>query len=357
MAGHVAKYAYINAKLRARLSTMLPEAFFERMEGAYSIGDAMTLLKDTDYAALAEVYDRTGEIKAVELKLLTREIDLYHDLHRQADETVGRLITAIQMRYEILALKRALRLWFDRQIRDRSVEEALSYLYRGQICHPIDMDAIVAAGSIEGIAAELRRTPYAEVIEERGPEVTSKRTLFPVEAGLDRLFFRRLLEVFDQLDRQDREIAGKLIGVEIDIENINRLVRFKEAYRLPPDEIVQDLIPRGHRVGPKLIESIVSAPDAGARITEILGGEYPELAAMITGTRASSPLPARLLLIERVLEEVLNIEIRRVLAGYPFTIGVVIAYFLLAQAESRRIRSILNAKFYGRDTRSQAVPS
>lgn len=347
MAGHVSRYAYINAKLRARISTMLPEAFFERMEEAYSLGDAFALLKETPYAALWEAYDRTGDLKAVELELLRLEIALYHDIGRHGDESVGELVAAIQLRHEILILKRALRLWFDRVVRGRPIDDALPYLFRDTICYQIEVDAIIAAGSIEEIASLLRKTPYSEVVSGAAGEVMGKRTLFPIETGLDRLFFRRLLEVLQRLDRRDSEIASRLVGVQIDIENINRLVRFKEAYRLPAEQILADLIPHGHRLSPKIINSILDSQDAGGRIAEILGGEYPELQAVISGARPSAPIPARLLLIERVLEEVLAIEIRRVLAGYPFTVGVVISYFLLAEAETRRLRSILNAKFYG----------
>lgn len=348
MAGHVGRYAFINAKLRARLSTMLPEEYFERLEGSYSLADAFALLKETTYAGLTDIFDQTGDLKAVELELLRQEIERHRDLRRQTEEPVGELITAIELRYEVLVLKRAFRLWFDRTIRNRPIDEALPYLYRGQICYPIDVDAVVGSAGIEQIAAELRKTPYASIVEKYGSEVTTNRTLFPVEAALDRLYFQRLLAAFEHLDRLDREIAGKLIGIEIDIENINRLVRFKEVYGLSYEELIADLIPQGHRLGPKLIESIIAAPDTGARIAEVLGSEYPELSAMMSGGRPSSPLPARLLLIERVLEEVLAIEIRRVLAGYPFSIGIVIAYFLLVQNETKRIRAILNAKFYGR---------
>lgn len=353
MAGHVGKYAYINAKLRARLSTMLPEEFFGRMEGTYSLAEALALLKETQYSNLVSVFDQTGDLKAVELELFAEEIARYGELKRQADETVTNMITAIELRYEILVLKRALRLWFDRTVRGREVDHALPYLYRKPICYPVDVDAVVSGGGVAEIAAILKKTPYGQILEERGPEVEAKRTLFPLETALDRLFFRRLLDAFGHLDRQDLDIASRLIGVQIDIENINRLVRFKEAYRLPFDEIIPDLIPRGHRLGPKVIESIVSSPDSGSQITELIAKDYPELSAMLG--RASGSLPARLLMIERILEEVLAIEIRRVLAGYPFTIGIVIVYFLLAQGETKRIRSILNAKFYGRHATAGAT--
>ena len=158
MAGHVARYAYINAKLRARLSTMLPEEFFSRMEEAYSLGETLALLKDTRYSSLAEVFDKTGDIKAAELELFKKEISLYRELNRQAEATVGDLITAIELRYEILVLKRALRLWFDRIVRERSIDEAIGYLFREPICYPLDIDAIVSAVSCFSVFCESKQT-------------------------------------------------------------------------------------------------------------------------------------------------------------------------------------------------------
>jgi len=34
------------------------------------------------------------------------------------------------------------------------------------------------------------------------------------------------------------------------------------------------------------------------------------------------------------------------LSGYPFTVGIVLAYFVLKRNEMRKVRSILNAKYY-----------
>ena len=55
---------------------------------------------------------------------------------------------------------------------------------------------------------------------------------------------------------------------------------------------------------------------------------------------------SRMALLERILEEILMWEIRRILTGYPFTIGIIIAYFVLKRSEIRRIMTVLNAKFY-----------
>ena len=55
---------------------------------------------------------------------------------------------------------------------------------------------------------------------------------------------------------------------------------------------------------------------------------------------------SRLQLIHRILEEIMKQEVHRILAGYPFSIGIILAYFILKENELKKIRTILNAKKY-----------
>ena len=48
-----------------------------------------------------------------------------------------------------------------------------------------------------------------------------------------------------------------------------------------------------------------------------------------------------------ILEEIMKHEVHRILAGYPFTIGIILSYFILKRNELKKIRTILNAKHYG----------
>ena len=42
-----------------------------------------------------------------------------------------------------------------------------------------------------------------------------------------------------------------------------------------------------------------------------------------------------------------NYEVRHILTGYPFSVGVILGYFMLKNDELRKLRMILNAKQYG----------
>jgi V/A-type H+-transporting ATPase subunit C len=50
-----------------------------------------------------------------------------------------------------------------------------------------------------------------------------------------------------------------------------------------------------------------------------------------------------------LLQEILDREVRKILGGYPFTIGIILAYSLLERRETSRIVTILNAKLYELD--------
>ncbi|HUZ16809.1 MAG TPA: V-type ATPase subunit, partial [Spirochaetia bacterium] len=287
MAGQVGRYAYINAKLRARLSTMLTEEFFERAERTGTLSEAMSLFRETEYREVAELYDRTGDLKSVELELLKLQIEVQSDIRRQTEGSVANVIFALELRFEIGVLKHALRLWFDRVVRGRAVEERLPYLYRGPICTPLELDAIVGAPNLDQIADILKKTPYSAIVTGVSAAVEATGTLFPLEAALDRYFFHKLLETIEQLDLQDRGVARRLVGVQIDLENIGRLVRFKEAYKLDREQIASNLIPQGRRMSPKVVDSVLGADSSATRVAEIVGEDYPELQPMLAASRAS----------------------------------------------------------------------
>ena len=50
--------------------------------------------------------------------------------------------------------------------------------------------------------------------------------------------------------------------------------------------------------------------------------------------------------VEKITEQILLYEARKILFGPPFTIGIILTYFVLKQHEMKKIMTILNAKNY-----------
>ncbi len=344
MAGRLRTYAFINAKLRARISLIVPESFYDQLIRAPDLNAALSMVRETAFREAVAAYERTGDLRMAELELFGREVTLHLELERYLEGEVLQFAEAMAARYEIEALKAALRVWFDRAVRGRDTSAAGGYLYRGRVHHDLDIDRLLAAGSVEDVVAALGASPYAAEIEAHAAAITAG-SLFEAEIALDRAFFNRLLAAAKSLPPADREIAERMTAVEIDLLNAAWMVRFRVAYDLPLDRVLRFLIPS--RSG--LTHEEVAAAYQSGRVTELVSGlvsrRYPSLQVMLTAPAADEL--ARLVLIERILQQIMLHEVGRLLSGYPFTIGTVLAYVVLKRNEIRTLMTILNAKLYG----------
>ena len=94
-----------------------------------------------------------------------------------------------------------------------------------------------------------------------------------------------------------------------------------------------------------LIDEMYRSQNVTSMLRGFVKSSYPGLSALLASETADTA--SRLLLIRKVMEEIMKHEVRRISTGYPFTIGIVLAYFLLKGRELKRLITILNAKQYG----------
>ncbi|HLB73195.1 MAG TPA: V-type ATPase subunit [Sedimentisphaerales bacterium] len=348
MAGPLSKYAFINAKLRARISKIVPDEKFSQLEKAPSIDEALALLRDTAFAGLEEVYSATGDLRQAELGLLKSEIELYRDIRQRLHQNSVELVDALLTEFEIENLKNAIRVYFDRKIRNRSAGTGIHYILYDRIIHQIPIDIILNADSFDEIAGVCEGTPYSQIVKKYCHTVESEGSLFRMEIAFDHYYYSNLLSAINKLDRNDRSIALRLAGVQIDLQNINWIIRLKNFYDLPLEAVLATIVPGGFNLDAAIIEELYGVQNVASVLGGFVKGKYPGLSALLAS--ATSDSTSRLLLIRRVLEEVMKHEVQRILLGNPFTIGIVLAYFMLKKNELERIRTVLNTKFYGKQT-------
>ncbi len=344
MPSKVRRYAFINAMLRARLSKILSVDFLKQLDEARSLADALVLLRGTPFAILEEFYDKTGDLKLGELELFRREIVLHYEIAKYVRDDVLEIVQSLSVYHEIENLKNALRLFFDISIRRRTIDEGIRFLYRDKILHDMDVTKIVIAQDFDGVIDELRDTPYKNIIEKHRSAVTEQKSLFPLEVALDHYYYQNLVNKTRSLSSRDREVALRLIGIEIDLQNINWIIRFKNFHKLPIEMVLQFVIPHGFSVGSETIREAYASQNVVRILQDIVQKKYPGLTTILSSQVTDAY--SRLLLIDRILEQILMYEVGRILSGYPFTIGIVLSYFILKRQEMRRISAILNAKQY-----------
>ncbi|MCK5568397.1 MAG: V-type ATPase subunit, partial [Spirochaetes bacterium] len=240
-------------------------------------------------------------------------------------------------------LKNALRLYFERSIMHRSIENKVYYIFRDKIQHDIKVERIINADNLEDISAALSDTPYARIIEEYRDEIVKEGSLFPLEIALDQFFYKNLIFHAEKLSSLDKKETLRLVGVEIDLQNINWVIRFRTFYDLPLERVLALIIPQGFNIDERSIREAYSSQNVSQILDGVIKTKYPGLSTIASRTPAIS---SKLLLIEQVLEQIMTREIRRILAGYPFTIGIILSYFILRKNELKKVRAILNAKQY-----------
>ena len=303
------------------------------------------MLADTDFGPVQRVYERTGDIKMAELELLGRELEIYLELERLVVGEVSDFVRALTERFQIEVLKNAIRLWFDRRVRGRNVEDARGYLLLRPVHHALDLDGIIHADTLEQVADRLEGTPYADIVRRRAGQVMETASVFPLELAVDRFFYSTLVQAADRLNPRDKRIARRLIGLEIDLQNVGWLIRFKNFYSLETEQALGYTLAGGLNLEPELMRESYASEQTDREISALVGRRYPEIAPLLA-SKEQTKFTARLTLIERILEEIITIEVRKIMTGYPFTIGIILSYFILKSDEIRKVMTVLNAKFY-----------
>ncbi len=255
-------------------------------------------------------------------------------------------IKALVLRYEIGNLKNCIRLFFDRHIRGRDISQQTPYVIHAKTVHSFNCDRLIHADSREELAEALRNTPYYSIVKSTASEMDRTSTVFPIETGLDRFYYDNLFEqISASLSSTDKKVALKIFYLDVDVENIGRMVRFKHFYSLRADEALRYIIPYG--IVPSNIgafERMYDSEDVSDILSSLMEKSDSSLKSLFNeDTRDRS---SRLVLIEKIVEQILRYEARKILFGPPFTIGIIIAYFILKQYEMKKIMTILNAKNY-----------
>jgi len=325
-------YAYLNARLRAKLSKLISAAQYDELMRAASMEGVFSILQQTEYRDIFKDVVSAQDLPRVEGALVERLIGAHREVAAEAKGEVRRFVEELMRKYEVENLKTILRAW-------NANEEGL-FIYRERICNEIPVDAILEAKTIEEIIVLLGETPYRKPLSEAREEYKRTGSLFYLEVALDRVLYEATWRAIEELSATDRKIAWRLLGIEIDILNINWILRFKRYYDLRLADVTRLMMPGGLQVKEELVREIYPGRDAGSLMTALLTGVYSGLPQAIEAEKEVEALH----LLEGLLRETYVQQLRKALGGYPFTIGTVIAYLRLKKMEVSNIITIVNAK-------------
>ena len=333
--GQLGKYSFINAKVRAMLSNLLTPEQFDHLREAEDVAALLADLAQTPYRQMTEKFAAGDlELEALEQEFMRHDIAIHRKLFSTMTSTDEKnLLFLLMQRYEIEQLKVVLRLWHK-----NAPVPAEDYLLGENICFPLDWRQLLIAKNIEEIILLLDQTPYRTPLLKAREKFKESHSLFYLEVALDLDYYERISAAMEKLSAVDKTVAKAILGVEVDIENINWLVRSKKYYALGMGEMLPWLLPGGARIQKENIRNIYLSEDLDQIFETLAVGPYARLKDLVMGNMA---------LLENILYEVLSREVRRALGGFPFTIGIILGYLVLKRKETGTLVSLIYAKKYG----------
>jgi len=316
------------------LSSLLDPAVFGQLIDAADEYACLEILKKTPYQEIIKGLEHGYSLEALEKAFIKYDLAICRKVE---DALPGRaereFVELIYQRYELQELKVIIRIWHNKlpvDWRDHILSET--------ICYEIDFAKLVASQHIEEFILLLDHTPYKRPLLGIRQTYKERNSSFYLEAALDVDYYKRLIECISKFSSTDRKAASRILGVEVDIENINWLIRMRKYYSLGIGEMLEWFIPGGQWIHKDDVRKYYTTDGLAKVVESVSLGPYAGIKVIAQ---------QNVMMIENFLYEVLLREVKFTLSGFPFTIGTIMGYLILKQRESRNILSLLHAKKYG----------
>jgi V/A-type H+/Na+-transporting ATPase subunit C len=332
--GSVSGYAALHARIRVMFSTLLTPQELDNLCESADIPALVGLLEATPYgpylSGLGEA-DRTPKRLVYQIK--GKIIKAYESIIRSTTTHTHSLLLHLFRRYEVDNLKAVLR----SIVTGASWDRVQYVLFPLGPLESLPLRSLAESGSVEAAVALLHGTPYFDTLNYAMSRYTAEQSLFPLEVALDLNYWRNLWREVNKLRGLDHEKALRIIGMLMDMNNLMWAVRYRVFHNLSEEEIINYTLPFSYHVRDQDIRAIA----AGADITQVVRRIYPDM------TRVSEIFQDprnRLSEFELDLQRHIAKQCRSSFAGYPFHIGLPLAYLILCELEVQDLTALVEAK-------------
>jgi vacuolar-type H+-ATPase subunit C/Vma6 len=307
--GGVSGYAAIHGRVRAMMSTLLAPPVWAGLYEAPDLVALFGLLKDTAYGPyLASGDDQNLTPRRAVYQIKDRLADTYVTVIGSAPVHARPLLTQFCRHLQVDNLKAVLR----SLVTGASWDRVRYVLFPPGPVPALPAQVMVEAGSVEAAVEQLRGTPYYDTLAHAMTRYTAEQSLFPLEVALDLSYWRVLWNDVNRLPSQDRAQALRIVGALLDLNNLMWAIRYRAYHHLSEEEVINYTLPFGHQV--RDVDGLLREPRSG----------LPEL--------------------ELQLQRHVVDQCRAAFSGYPFHIGIPLAYVVLNELEIQDLTVLIEAK-------------
>lgn len=338
-------YANLNAKTRVWLSKLLTT---EQWKILYACKDTRSLIDKLENTRFAKwVKDKNSDNFAgfLDTAIFKESLRIEKKIARNLKEIPAELVSLLTEEYDIEQIKRGFRAWRNKTAFIPPDKSVISER------HLIKWDVFSSASNIEEIMLALINTPYGAALSSAKDLYRKSGSLFYFEHALEKNLFSRISKKINQLSAEDRKNVRKLLGIQTDIFNVNNILRCKLFFKLPAEEINSIIYPDGTYFSQEKCFDAYVSKDAAEFLNHISVPQISGLIKNIKQVQMEDMAP----FLNEILRLLLYKEIHNALGGYPFTLGVPLAYILLNRLETKQLRSLAWAVRLGKNNQIEIL--
>ena len=261
----------------------------------------------------------------VEMAIKQAFFNVYEKLYHYYIGAYRDFFKALLLRYEVENIK-----YLIRRVHNLShFNISPKTLLIPSVYKTISYENLMKAKQLSTLIEALSGTPYRELLKPFIDEEPAKM-LFHMEMVLDRYYFNVLRDRMGQLNKMDRQLMLKLLGVNIDLLNIQWIYRGIHFFNISPEEIFNFTLSGGLKFDYKALKALCYYSLEAFR-RELDKSEYN----IVFNTREY--------LMEREMERYLYYEIDKILKVNAQTIATPVALLFKFEYEIRDVLTILEA--------------
>lgn len=232
--GDITKFGALNTKLKVLEGRLLKNDDYNSLLKAETLEEAVEyLLSNTQYGEFLDGFVFNGRnLEDLEVLLKQKYFENLERFSRYMTDIYKKFFNAVLMRYEVENIKFMLRAL----VKGEDMENARDHMLLHRTSK-LEYDLLLQSRNVSEFVEALKGTNYHRVLSSYLNEPVEK-LLFYMEMSLDRLYFDNLRKSSKKLANGEVQNVGSLVGVNIDLLNIQWIYRGSKFYGLSSEELV-----------------------------------------------------------------------------------------------------------------------
>jgi len=327
----VSTYGLVNARVRTRRSALLSASSYKALASATDLREMLNLLtRYKNRLSFENLPDYS--IEALERLLIQEKARQILDLKYSSRGPARDIMALMLSRIDAENVKTILRAW---QKSDQNVSNIIECT--GLAILPITK--MLSAEDLTQFAAYINQLPFYEAFLKAAKGFDRSKSLFDIEVAIDKSLYQSLWDLTALLNKTDQHIVRRMVGIEIDLKNLDWIARIRKYYQSQIKVTETSLIPNGYRLPYATLRKMITTGSIEDGLEKILPGLTPITAQERDQLTALERL-------EQFLNQALFHEANRLFLENPLSIASTIGYYYLVHIETRNLCTLINAKYY-----------